>query len=621
MNTDRHLIKGKRLRMAVRGWSMRRKMMMAFAVPVILVSLVIYLLSTLYLQKKTEQQLRHGTEQALVQAGSFTSSYLQNMQYISDTISGNADLIRLMESPDFGTTLTLHGNYLEFYQLNEIFQRIEFSNGEYRIGMYVPDTELYSNNNFYFYPVSELKSRADYREIEAELETGRSVYRILLDKRMGNSASEQPYLARLGRMQITEADGTRCSYITKVEIRRSLLEQMLRNAMPTAHSLVYLLDGGGQYICSSSEEAVGEINAADFPQKQAKSWETVQLGTEQYYAIQYSEDSFGWTVGALIPVREYRHQFLWLLILFVLLTGMTIAAVSASAYLLAKYYTGRICLLNNKMSEIQSGDINLKIGMKQEKLSRDEMDELYCNFDFMMGELQKLMKEQYRLGRSISQTEMKALQAQINPHFLYNTLDLINWGAMDYGADEVAELARNLGQFYRLSLNHGRSAISIRDELRHIKSFVDIENVHYDHAIFLHIDVPEEIQNLACLNITLQPFVENSVLHGMGEHSEIRGCRIEIGGRREGNDIILTVRDDGPGVAEELARQLESRSPGSGKKGYGITNVNFRIKLTYGEEYGVTYSPGKEGGQRRGTTVMIRIKAMTMEELEEAVRM
>ena len=259
--------------------------------------------------------------------------------------------------------------------------------------------------------------------------------------------------------------------------------------------------------------------------------------------------------------------------------------------------------------------------MQQEELSRDEMDELYCNFDFMMGELQKLMKEQYRLGRSISQTEMKALQAQINPHFLYNTLDLINWGAMDYGADEVAELARNLGQFYRLSLNHGRSAISIRDELRHIKSFVDIENVHYDHAIFLHIDVPEEIQNLACLNITLQPFVENSVLHGMGEHSEIRECRIEIGGRREGDDIILTVRDDGPGVAEELARQLESQSPGSGTKGYGITNVNFRIKLTYGEGYGVTYAPGKEGGKREGTTVMIRIRAMTLEELEEAVRM
>ena len=621
MNTDRHLIKGKRLRMAVRGWSMRKKMMMAFAVPVTLVSLVIYLLSTLYLQKKTEQQLRHGTEQAFIQAGSFTSSYLQNMQYISDMISGNADLIRLMESPDFGTTLTLHDNYLEFYQLNEIFQRIEFSNGEYRIGMYVPDTALYSNNNFYFYPVSELKSRADYREIEAELETGRSVYRILLDKRMGNSASEQPYLARLGRMQITEADGTLCSYITKVEIRRSLLEQMLRNAMPTAHSLVYLLDGDGQYICSSSEEAVGEINAADFPQEQAKSWETVRLGTEQYYAIQYSEDSFGWTVGALIPVREYRHQFLWLLILFVLLTGMTIAAVSASAYLLAKYYTGRICLLNNKMSEIQSGGINLKIRMQQEEPSQDEMDELYCNFDFMMGELQKLMKEQYRLGRSISQTEMKALQAQINPHFLYNTLDLINWGAMDYGADEVAELARNLGQFYRLSLNHGRSAISIRDELRHIKSFVDIENVHYDHAIFLHIDVPEEIQNLACLNITLQPFVENSVLHGMGEHSEIRECRIEIGGRREGDDIILTVRDDGPGVAKELARQLESQSPGSGTKGYGITNVNFRIKLTYGEGYGVTYAPGKEGGKREGTTVMIRIRAMTLEELEKAVWM
>ena len=264
MNTDRHLIKGKRLRMAVRGWSMRRKMMMAFAVPVTLVSLVIYLLSTLYLQKKTEQQLRHGTEQAFIQAGSFTSSYLQNMQYISDMISGNADLIRLMESPDFGTTLTIHDNYLEFYQLNEIFQRIEFSNGEYRIGMYVPDTALYSNNNFYFYPVSELKSRADYREIEAELETGRSVYRILLDKRMGNSASEQPYLARLGRMQITEADGTLCSYITKVEIRRSLLEQMLRNAMPTAHSLVIFWMATGSIFAAAQRRQSGKSTPQTF---------------------------------------------------------------------------------------------------------------------------------------------------------------------------------------------------------------------------------------------------------------------------------------------------------------------------------------------------------------------
>jgi two-component system sensor histidine kinase YesM len=243
------------------------------------------------------------------------------------------------------------------------------------------------------------------------------------------------------------------------------------------------------------------------------------------------------------------------------------------------------------------------------------MDQLYRNFDFMIARIQTLMKEEYKLGRNITRAELRALQAQINPHFLYNTLDLINWGAMDYGADSVAKLARDLGQFYRLTLNHGKSAILIGDEVRHVESYIAIENAHFEDAIELVTEIPEEIASLACLNITLQPFVENSIVHGMAEHPEITTCRIVIRAVREGEDIVFTVSDDGPGIDPKIAESItHAEVPGASTTGYGVSNICFRLKLCYGDSYGVRYLPAGEEG---GCTVEIRIQALTMEELEK----
>jgi len=223
-----------------------------------------------------------------------------------------------------------------------------------------------------------------------------------------------------------------------------------------------------------------------------------------------------------------------------------------------------------------------------------------------------LMKEHYRLGKNVMSAELKALQAQINPHFLYNTLDLINWGAMDYGAVEVAEIAKNLGQFYRLSLNHGRSAISIADELKHVEAYVNIENVHFDGAIHLFINLSDTIKQYACLNIILQPLVENAIIHGIGEYSDINECNIEINGALINNDIIFTIIDDGKGIDEDKIPEILEDYNSNANNGYGVKNINFRIKLCYGDRYGISYK--SEAGS--GTQVQLVIPALTLEQLE-----
>lgn len=137
--------------------------------------------------------------------------------------------------------------------------------------------------------------------------------------------------------------------------------------------------------------------------------------------------------------------------------------------------------------------------------------------------------------------EIRALQAQINPHFLYNMLDLINWIAMDYGASDIEKIAWNLARYYRLSLNHGKSVISIEEEVEHTQVYVNIENYHFDNAIQMTVDIPEELKHKACLNIILQPFVENAIVHGIAENSSISQCRIHVTAQRQEDDILFCI--------------------------------------------------------------------------------
>ena len=291
--------------------------------------------------------------------------------------------------------------------------------------------------------------------------------------------------------------------------------------------------------------------------------------------------------------------------------GGMIVVIVLMSYFLSSYYVGRLKKLNSEMAGLESGNLNANLPIATEG---DEIEEIYHNFNGMVQEVQRLMQEHYKLGKEVKMAEVRALQAQINPHFLYNTLDLINWISMDYGAEEIGTLTWNLARFYRLSLNHGKSLISIGEEIEHVEVYVNIENYHFDNAISLEVDVPEELKSYACLNIILQPFVENAIVHGIAEDPKIESCEIQIGARREENDIIFSVQDDGPGVNVEQMQKETQQDIRKAQHGYGVRNINFRLKLCFGEKYGVTYKESE-----KGTHVEIKIPLMTMEEAEEKI--
>ena len=341
------------------------------------------------------------------------------------------------------------------------------------------------------------------------------------------------------------------------------------------------------------------------------SLERRKEGQQEYYVIRRKVEGAPWQMISMIPKSEYRDQYRSLWLSAALMIGGMIVVIVLMSYFLSSYYVGRLKKLNSEMAGLESGNLNANLPIATEG---DEIEEIYHNFNGMVQEVQRLMQEHYKLGKEVKMAEVRALQAQINPHFLYNTLDLINWISMDYGAEEIGTLTWNLARFYRLSLNHGKSLISIGEEIEHVEVYVNIENYHFDNAISLEVDVPEELKSYACLNIILQPFVENAIVHGIAEDPKIESCEIQIGARREENDIIFSVQDDGPGVNVEQMQKETQQDIRKAQHGYGVRNINFRLKLCFGEKYGVTYKESE-----KGTHVEIKIPLMTMEEAEEKI--
>ena len=200
---------------------------------------------------------------------------------------------------------------------------------------------------------------------------------------------------------------------------------------------------------------------------------------------------------------------------------------------------------------------------------------------------------------------MTALRAQINPHFLYNSLSLINWKALEIGSDDISKATLALSRYYRTSLNKGKNTMSIREEIDNVRSYLQIQEMFHDYSFTVKMDVAEDILDYRTLNLILQPLAENAIAHGIDRRRGSEPGVITISGRRDGDCVVLSVADNGVGMEQEKAQPILTEK----SSGYGVRNVNSRIQLEYGEAYGLSIEsePGK------GTKVTVRIPGVERE--------
>ena len=281
---------------------------------------------------------------------------------------------------------------------------------------------------------------------------------------------------------------------------------------------------------------------------------------------------------------DYQKFYTWMLRFCLIALVGVVVAVGIMSYLIPLSITRPFKELSQVTDEIAKGNLSVRANVNTGVEATALSNSMNTMIDKINELLEQVTTEQIRLRKA----EFELLQAQINPHFLYNTLDAIIWLAEAGEQKRVVGMVRNLSDFFRTSLNQGKDINSIKEEMLHVKSYLEIQHVRYQDILSYDIEVPEALYIYSIPKITIQPLVENALYHGIKNKRDMG--HISIRGEAGEKDFTITVTDDGIGIDETRLRQVQSGIQNkvlTGKDFYGLYNVCERIRLNFGEEYGI----------------------------------
>lgn len=282
-----------------------------------------------------------------------------------------------------------------------------------------------------------------------------------------------------------------------------------------------------------------------------------------------------WLIQIERPAYLIFQSAAWLIVVMIGIIVVCFFLIFFLSRLFADFSTRRIDALNRSMQIVQTG--NFDIDLHDD--CQDEIGVLTNNFRTMANEIQTLIQENYQKTITLKEAQFKALQAQINPHFLYNCLSLINSRALLTHQNDISQMSQLMSTFYRTTLNKGNSMTLLRDEIRNVMSYLEIQRLLHDNRFQVITQIDPILPEISVPNLLLQPLVENSIVHGLLPRQSGDGC-LFLTIRRVDNAIHFNVMDNGVGIEPEKIASLTSTD----SSGYGLKNVNERLLLTYGEE-------------------------------------
>ncbi|MFA7566408.1 MAG: sensor histidine kinase, partial [Alkalispirochaeta sp.] len=390
-----------------------------------------------------------------------------------------------------------------------------------------------------------------------------------------------------------------------VDLNFSVIRSLLSRISLGRRGYLFVVDSTGEIVYHPRQELIYsnlEREYIDRAMAERNGFFTVtdEKG-ERVYTVSTS-DRTGWrTVGVnyvseLVQNRRLiqRYYLYWTIICMVL-------AILVSA-LISHRLSMPILQLRATMSEFEQGDFNVTADVSR----KDEIGELARDFNTMIARIKELVRRNAEEQEQKRKSELMALQNQITPHFLYNTLDSVIWMAEGREHESVVKMVSALARLLRLSISRGEELVTIRDEVAHINNYLTIQKMRYRDKLDYSIEVDDAIQDLYTPKVILQPLVENAIYHGIKNKEE--GGRVIICGTATDDSVLLSVRDDGVGMAEEQMRNiLVDDIPTRRRRRVGVRNVHERIQLYFGPSYGLRFrSPTGEG-----TVVEIHLPVVT----------
>ena len=420
----------------------------------------------------------------------------------------------------------------------------------------------------------------------------------------------------LAFIQRVEYAGTN-SYIA-VYFSSSLFEKILKENSRTEDSVAYIINSRQSFVSYSNASLAGLyfMRYEDIPNTIPTQKEFVSrvLVEQEMYMGYRSIDETDWYLVSVVPASQVYSEQNNLLRQFLLLSVFLLIISCIMPMVTTSNITRRISSVINQMRTVRLGSHLTTPEKLPETDDRDEIGDLITTYNYMADELGNLMEQQKHSAEELRIAEYRALQAQINPHFLYNMLDMINWLSKSGKSEEVSIAVQSLSKFYKLTLSKKEVTTTVAEELNHVSLYVKLQNMRFENKIDFLIDVPDEILDCEIPKLVLQPIVENAILHGiLGKES--KSGSIVIMAWLEGHDIVFVVSDDGIGIPQE---QMDKLLSGDGKSesgsNIGIYNTHRRLQLYYdNQDFGLTY----RSTIGIGTEVEIRIPIVMYESTDD----
>lgn len=474
--------------------------------------------------------------------------------------------------------------YLDDNRINEKFDLsvapsldtfIYFHNEVSKITIYTDRIVDYKNK--YLAPIEELK-KADW-------------YDNIADSRNNNwiAGTDEKTIVLVRKMQSLEENGINGYFYEKINYD-NIFEDLSENISDNYGICVSDRQGQNIYSYDTFTDKNKEYNLS-LPEITKKYTDK----NKDYFIIKKTIPETGWNVWLYKPEKLMGTSIRQINIITFGGTLVCLVATFMCIRFTAIFVTTRIGKLQKAVARVEKEDFSYALNTT----SQDEIGELITSFSKMERKLNYLINEVYKSRIKEKEYEMKALQAQINPHFLYNTLSLINWKAIEAGKRDISKITLALSAFYRTSLNKGNNITHISGEIENMRSYLSIQLMLHDDGFDVTEDIDDSVLEYTCPNLILQPLIENAIDHGIDVMPEDRRGVISVICKDMDTYIQFVIKDNGIGMTKEQTVKILTKD----SKGYGVRNVNERLKLCYGEEYPMII----KSKENTGTEVIITI--------------
>lgn len=359
-------------------------------------------------------------------------------------------------------------------------------------------------------------------------------------------------------------------------------------AVNTYESGHYLIYDNEKLIYHS--EGISQDWALLLYEKLQRPYDIIKQNRHKYFAVRSRIPSYEWNYINLIPYDDINRSIVavFQLILVILLAGLLLSLFVA--HIMMRYVVRDFELLLHKMEIFSQTELQLPESRMDYSQRSDEIGKLHQSFDAMAERIQHLVNTNYRYQILNRDARLKALESQINPHFLYNTLETVNWRAKALKDDTISNIVQSLAALLRATLSNEKSLVPLNYELNLVNNYITIQKIRFEERLlfrFYDSECTENLKNALVLPLTIQPLLENAIRYGMEEMTET--CEISVYPYQRGDFLIIEVANQGSSFEENLLENLQNGSKSSHGFGIGLLNINQRIQMLFGDAYGLSF--------------------------------